>query len=391
MTKTLNARFAALQTIFFVNFCVSVAYIVPMLSSLGYKTIHITLIMTGSAIVCSVAQPLLGHLCDAFGHQRLIVLFCTVSPALYLFVLWRWGAIPGIAAVAAALTSASVQSMTGVIDSWASKLKSEGHTLNFGATRSLGSMSYALTSLAFGLLLDRFGIRIAPVALLICFPLMLAALLRIPEPVPHKNAGGDFPAALKSLLAVPQYRLLLICYFLVMLPFASQITYFPLLFQELGGTSSQLGLAYFLASSEIISMLLYARLRRRLKCETLLLAAFIVFGLKNLLAALAPNVPALSAVNLLQFGCYGLLVPGVVDFLSSRISRGRLSTAQLIANAVGLSISQIVGNFCFGLLADALGLRHMFIIAAFPAFAGAAIWIAGNRAINRKRANEQWI
>lgn len=382
MPKTLHIRFALLQTVFFVVFAVSVAYLVPMLSSLGYQTLHVTVIMTASAAASALLQPVLGHLCDTRGHERLIVLTATFLPAGFLFLLWQWGHIFAVALAATALTYSSVQSMTGVIDSWASKLKGEGHLLNFSATRSFGSVAYALTSLLFGMALDFFGIRVAPLAVLLCFPLMLAVLLMIPEPS-RKGAAGAireaFAKTCRSLLGLRPYRLFLVCYFLVMLPFASYTTFFPLWFEQLGGTQSQLGGAFFvMAVAEMIAMMLYVRFRRRLRAESLLLIAFLVFGAKNIVTALATGVAPAIALNLMQFGCYGILVPGVVDYLSSLIPARQLSTGQLAANAVGLSLSQIAGNFVFGLVADALGLKAMFLISSLPAFAGAALWLFGN-------------
>ena len=101
-------------------------------------------------------KPLWGALCDRLNRMKPILLLgCGVSGLIYWLIL-KTDSPLAVVALSAAI-GATIQSLQTVTDSWSTKLSYAGYRLNYGFTRSMGSLAYAVTSLLFGAVVAKMG------------------------------------------------------------------------------------------------------------------------------------------------------------------------------------------------------------------------------------------
>jgi MFS family permease len=131
----------------------------------------------------------------------------------------------------------------------------------------------------------------------------------------------------------------------------------------LGGGASLVGVAWVVGSIvEIPIMWTFPRLAVRFGAERLLVTGSVIFAIRNVLAALAPNADLLVAIAPLEGAGFGLFFIGGVGFVAARAPAGLAGTAQGVFSATtGLAV--IVGTGAAGLIASALSIPGMFAVA----------------------------
>ena len=174
--KALNRRFFLLQAIMMLIDCITVAYISPILVSFGYSKLQIGQVMTLGALAATLARPLWGFLNDRFSCAKQVTLGGTaVGIACYFLLTWGGGQM-GLTTIAVMGLYITVVCMMNFVDSWALRLINGGASLNYGATRAGGSLSYALGAAIFGMVVSRWGFRPGNVALWVLWILMLSLI-----------------------------------------------------------------------------------------------------------------------------------------------------------------------------------------------------------------------
>ena len=191
--KTLNRRFFLLQAIMMLMDCITVAYISPILVSLGYSNLLIGQVMTLGTLAATLARPLWGYLNDRFSCARQVTLGGTAAGAACYFLLTWGGGQVWITALAVMGLYVTVVCMMNFIDSWALRLINSGLPLNYGATRAGGSLSYAFGAVIFGMVVSRWGFRPGNAVLWVLWGLMCVVALSLPNPRPRTVRPGPSP------------------------------------------------------------------------------------------------------------------------------------------------------------------------------------------------------
>lgn len=384
----LNLYLCMLQAIFWIVNCVSVAFLVPILNQKGFLEWEIGVVMALVALACVVAMPVWGYINDRFGHvRRLLLAGCGISIPIYICLCFAQEK-PLIIALLL-LLGATTNSMQNMADSWVSKLLAEGRQINYGFSRSFGSFFYALTSACFGTVLARFGVRPVPWILLAGMGVMTAVTLCIPEPQFQRQAKGDalpLPLVMRRLFALPEYTMFVLCYFLATFGATSMGTFYPIFIEQLGGSSSEMGVGYFvMACSEIPMLLIYRRLEQRFGYRLIIVVALAGIGLRSVVIGLAQTPLAAILGMVFQTISYGLMIPSVVNFISHTVERRYSASALLICTAFGVSLAQILANFCSGFIAEAIGVRAMIFATALLPFLSSGI-MGGYLCFARRKA-----
>lgn len=370
---SLNARFAALQAVYYAGFSAAVGFCVPILQGFGWTELEIGFGITFMAVSCTIASPLWGALCDRARCMRLLIALAFSASAVILAVVPAFGHNKWLLTAALMLIGTSIQACLGLVDSLAQKLIRDGYELHYSKTRSLGSVSYAVFSVLVGFCMARFGLYVPPVTIALLIPVLVLILRSLPEPETAAKAERKNPV---SLLKNRGYVLLTAACFLAMLSYCSVLTYLPVAISALGGDTGHIGVAFFMmAIVEMASMVLYSRARKRFSYRQLIAVSLFGIALRSLLVGLSPSIPLLYLAMTSQMLGYGLYVPATVEAVSSLVARSELSTAQLILGAATMSLGQIVANPIAGVLGSALGVKPMLVAFAFPAVLAGILWL----------------
>ena len=161
------------------------------LKSLGYGEAFIGKTLTALGLASLILMPLGGYIADRVGRYRTLtavssVLICAMLFAVSLF------ASDAMVYLYAVIGGGFTRLLSGFLDSWITKMSKEEPRLDYGRIRSMGSISYAISSPLIGNMFTRLGYRIqiplGAVLLVLC--LICSAKLR--DPSLEEEKGPSF-------------------------------------------------------------------------------------------------------------------------------------------------------------------------------------------------------
>ncbi len=390
MTATQNnaARigrsFVLLQAAFFSTMFLTDSLFAEMLSSFGYSDsfIGVTLMLIG--ISCLALQPLVGMICDKTRNFRAVFfcVFAALSIALPFFFRLRDNAT--VVIVFSAVFLAATKPIYTVIDSWISKLQKEV-LLDYGRLRSFGSVSYAIAAAGLAPIVGRLGYASCTYMVWIAFAVMCIAIFRLPNPsVLADERSVTIREAASTLFGNRNYVILLVCGFLVGIPYQATLLFTSRYISSLGGGVTEIGLSsVVMAASEFLVIKNYSKIADRFGS-----AATFGFGMlctagRMLLFAMAPNATVGILLFVSQALSYAILIPGAVRYIGELVPRSYIATAMLIYQTLGPSIAQIVGSPIFGMLSEKYSVKTMFALTSIPGFIGGIIFLLLCRNVGR--------
>ena len=294
--RALNRRFFLLQAILILIDCITVAYISPILVSLGYSNLQIGQIMTLGALASTVARPFWGILNDRFSCARQVTLLGTAVGLGCYFLLTCGGGSFIESTTAVMGLYITVVCMMNFVDSWALRLIGIGLPLDYGATRAGGSLSYAFGAMLFGLVVSHWGFRPGNWILWVLWALLWIVVMGLPNPPGASRSDRQISLrqGVAALMPNRVYWIMLTAFFLSTLASSSMESFYSVLILSLGGTERHVGLALFLqAISELPMMMGYTRLRRRLHLPAagLMGIAMFCYGLKAITLGAVSSLP----------------------------------------------------------------------------------------------------
>lgn len=390
--RKLNRYFCLLQASIFCMMAIHSGFFSLMLSQQGVSKMELGRIAAVTGAASLVAQPLLGLISDRWRAERLLyAVGAVLAPLAYYNIqhTTRLGLIAFWAALFVGFSLGAQILSTG----WIAALNAAGHKLDFGFSRGVGSLSFALGSVVIGQAINRFGMGCLPVLLAVFGLTLAAAAFLLPRPQRARPAQGadapraaGFGEAMRELVKTRPYVLLVLCSFLGNLPSGAFTTYFSVFFSQEGGSASLLGIALFvLAIVEVPVMLNYRRLERRFGVETLLVVSMLGYGLKNLCLALAPSLPFIVACLLLQAAGLALAIPASQSMIAKITDTACCATAQCLWSSLGEGLGMIASSLFCSWLVSFSSIRTVFAVTSLFGFAAAALFwaLVGRRAARR--------
>ncbi|NCC47822.1 MAG: MFS transporter [Clostridia bacterium] len=380
--RKLNRSFGILQSFFLSANCAYFSFLVVYLSAMGYTEARIGLVMTLVSTVSVITPSILGYMADYVIPIKQIVLFMLlISIPLGFSLIFTVQILP-LALVSIVLLGISERSMINVVDSWGMKIRLTHPGLNYGLTRGIASMAFALAALLLGRFYAARGIQMMfwVHALFLIVAVGAGFFLANVPTVGRKQDGHSYFQTIWLLLHDRTYVILLICMCLHGLSTVTVHTFRPMLIESMGGTSAHVGAALFIqAGSEAPVMLASAWFIRKFKVERLLILSFLFAALRLLATVIAPSLGWVIGVQVLQSIAYGLYLP-VVLFYISLITRPEMrATAITLATSVGFGLSGILGNSLGGLLAQARGVRSVYFLFSALIFLAFILFLINTR------------
>ncbi len=374
----LNVRFFILQAAIASICCVGVSFISPVLMGFQYGPLEIGVALTLAALANMCAKPLWGYLHDKYSCSRQTVLGVILAGCLFFALLVLSGGQKLLTRIAISGIAVTISSMVSFVDSWAMRLISEGYELNYGATRSGGSLMYALTAAGFGVVMNLFGAKPGIGVLALLYVVLILAARNIPNPQKKLKDAPDktLKDGVRYLLNNRPYVALVLTYFVGIICICASDGFLSLRIAELGGSDAHIGAGMFVqAMSEIPIMLLYSRIKARLKVapHVTIAISFVFYFIKCVLLGLAPSVEAAILITLLNGLSFALFVMAIVDYILMYVDPSYLSTAYLLFSALGSGLGAALGNYVDGAVAEAIGVGNMMLVMSVTALLAAAI------------------
>lgn len=308
--------------------------------------------------VCNMAgilfQPQLGAWADRHPEIPLKKIFlCCILTALGLNMVFLFTR-PGFWLTAlffALMGMAEVNSFT-LIDSMAMQYINAGADLPYSRGRGLGSLAYALICILVGRQTAAFGMQSALVTHAVMLVLLALFTLSFPAfPRAAREAGERRPS--HSTLAILRgnlpFTLMLLGGFFGMMAIMPVDNFLINMIEDLGGDSSDLGLALFLkAASELPAAFLFEWLYRKIGSQKVLLIGVAFMIAKPILFLLSGSLAMLLLVQPVQMLGYGLFTPAVAYFANENVAPEDRVQGQSMKSVMTAGLASVMGNLISG-------------------------------------------
>lgn len=362
MRSTINtAKYSALQSLYWIAFCLVICYMTVYLLDLGFSSTRIGVLLAVSNLISALAQQIVGALCDRFRKARLELI---VAGGLFIasvaaLVLYLSGTSVVMVSLMTVVLMVSGFTIAPTLNSMA--FQATERYVNYGFARGIGSLSYALTSVVAGYVFENVSTRYIPLTYTVAFALgALAAIgARQPKDVQQLSQQEEDGQTESKGFVRSHLRELLLLFGACMIFFDHMMinNFLKQLTLDIGGTTSQMGIAIFIAAAvEFPVMLLFTRIKAKISCAHLLRIAAVMFVAKHALTFIAVNMTMLYIASALQICSYALFITALLYYFTQVMSGRELGKGQALANSV-ITVSSIFASASGGLMIDSIGVR----------------------------------
>lgn len=383
----LSMKYIASQVFYFAAFASMLGYASVYLLAKGFSNSMIGIILSLYSIIAVFLQPTLASFADQHKNIEIrkivsiIVLIAIVLSALLLI-------LPTNQIIIFILIVAIFSLMTSVmpfINTLAFVFEKYGININFGLARGLGSVAYAVTSLILGYVVEWMNADLLPLFYVLFNGLLLLAVYSFvlpkdaklveTEEVEEKQEETNSLSLVAFSSKYKKYILFLLGFVLVYFAHTIINNFFIQIITNVGGTSSDMGIAVFLAAMlELPTMAYFNKMCEKVNCATLIKISIILFLVKHGITYLASNITMIYIAQVLQMGAYALFIPASVHYVNCKIASSDIVKGQSFLTT-SMTMSGVFANFIGGILLDAVGVNEVLLIGVILSVIGAAIVI----------------
>jgi len=393
MGKLLNFEYSTIHGTYWMYYGIMTSFASVFLLGVGYSNAQIGTILAVGNVVAAVLQPIVADIADRSkritltGILELLIILLMAMTAL-LFVFRKESMALSILYVMLVGWLMIVQPL---INSLNFKLQECGYHVNFGLTRSMGSLAYAVMCAIMGYIVEAHGIMTLPLTgevILVMF--MISVILTRNQYVKAKKAnfGDAEPSAAEAEAArgedidlksfVARNKMFIVMNVGVVGIFFSNAVLNSFMIQiaeNIGGNSADMGtIMGFMAFLEIPAMVYFDRLNKKVSCATLLKISSIGFTAKILACFLSTSVTMLVASMSLQVVSFGLFLPAIVHYINEIMSKGEAVKGQAFYTTM-VTVTTVFANFAGGFILDASGVWMLLLVSTILTAIGTGIMI----------------
>ncbi|MBO6013916.1 MAG: MFS transporter [Oscillospiraceae bacterium] len=371
--------YSAVQASYWMTICAAIAFAVVHLQDLGYSNTELGLILAGGNLSGAVLGPTVSARIDRNPAAKPSVLAPVFLSAQALTLLAQLlfpvrGPVMTLAVLLQIGFSLTVNSIN--LKLYVDCL-SQGHSIDFGIARGIGSLAFVFSSIILGKLVTRFSVNILPAAGLLLCLLQLLSHMAMCRFVSYRDGREEQREKASDLLGFfarnRRFCVLLIGTVFLFFAHNSIFNFLINVTKNVGGDTETMGwLNGYIAAVEIPVMLLFSRLRKLADCKVLLRISFLCFILKGTAIALVGSVPALAAAFLLQAPSFALYTAAIVPFVNEEIPFEDSAKAQSLMYTM-TTVGTVLSSVISGRLFDIIPVRSVIWISVAAAFIGAVI------------------
>lgn len=376
MSKNLTVRYCVTQFFYSAVYSASGIFATTYLLGRGLSPALAGTLLAIAGIFACLTQPLLAAFADrakTFILPWLMVGLCALCIACFGLQL-----LPGLPLLAASILYVlgfwCGDAMAPLVNALCVACNEAGYSVNFGIARGLGSAASAIASLALGYIIAKLGnawmfllfMSFEAVALIV-----IAGFPKIPKAVSQSKKSNS--CTIPEFFAKYRWFSFSLLGIGCLAMFHCMIeNYMIAIMQRLGGDSSHVGTALFIACiSGAPVIFLFQTFRRRCKNTTLMLIAAVCFLAKSVLILFARSISAVYLIQLMQTCTYALLCPAQVYYAGEKIHVSDMVKGQAFVTSV-FSLGCSAGNFLGGQLLS-ISVDAMLLAGIAVAFLGCAI------------------
>lgn len=375
-------QYSVVQALYWMTSCALAGYAAVYLQDRGLSNTLIGVTVGGAACLSMVIQPLAAQVVESISGltvkkviQALIVMMAVMFGVLTVIPV----PVAGVVILYMGMNTLNY-CMPPMLSAMGMEFINRGYYLNFGLSRGLGSISYAVCAAVLGIVIDGFFPGVLGYIYVVLATLLFLAVsamkdLEAEEPTFQQEIvereKKPEESIWKTVCKNKTFLCLMIGFCLANMNNAAIATYTVNIIKNLGGSDTVLGFANFVsAASEMPVMLLFGYFMKKGNCIRLLKVSAVFFLIKPLVLVFANALPLVILGLGLQGLSFGLFTPAAVYYVNSTLIPEQRVKGQAIFSTITAGAATCGGNVLGGWLQDAFGLQTMLWVCAAMALVG---------------------
>ena len=374
LEQRLTRRYILIHAIFWALYGTCWGFAAVTLTFAGLNNTQSGLVLCFGLMASAVAQPTLSSLVDRSSRlsSRMVAIGLMGITAVAGILLWFSQGAPLVFALLYVILGIAVITINPFLNSMCMELVRRGININFGLSRGVGSLTYAVTALLLGSLIETYSpafTLLLTAALAICVILSILWFHPGKGELPPEPPAREKPVTLSAvafLRANPKFLLVMAGCAMLMGAHCFLNSYMNLVVDRVGGSESSMGITLGLsAAAEMPAMLLFMYLRRKgVSSSTIFRFCSIFFILKPLAAYAASSVTAIYIGQMLQFFSTGLYLPLVPYYVTDTVDSANQVKGQALVSTAGTGIGAALASLFGAAICDLLGVEGGILFAA---------------------------
>lgn len=363
--------FSAWYFFIFFSFGSFLPLLSPFFKERGFSGLNIGGALALGALITIIMQPLWGYLADKHKNSKSIVFILITCYTLAGLTMARGTGVAKLTIIYGVFM-VFFSGIMPVIDSMV-----VGNGLEFGKVRLWGALGFALGAQVTGVLAENFGLSSIFTVITLSNILVLILTSRIDDRSHNRERETSLNRGdVLKLLSNKNYLIFLVASFLIGGSMTGHNNYFSLLYRELGGSLSGIGLAFLLfAGSEAPVMALVQNLSKRINVISGLIISSLIFSMRWLWYSTMPDPKWI----LIFFFIQGLSIGSFLVLVTLYISEVTIPDLRTTALAIYFSFSAGLGGmfaqYFSGLILNNYGIAQVYNFYFIMSLLGGGLYL----------------
>lgn len=400
MRTSLTIKYSILQGLYWMIYCAMYGFASSFLLGSHFNNKAVGTITAIANIMAVFFQPLLGNFVSK--NNKLTVkglltqlalgtLVMNVLLITFILVVGESSKNQILIAIMFTIGNLIMLTIQPFINSLIYEYINRGVEVNYGATRGVGSLSYALISYILGQLLNDYAVIVLPVvaaALLVVFIIVVQLFPKVQndEQVEVEKQEVKESNYLEFLTKYKALIPFLIAVVLVYVTHTYLNTFMLQILESLKGSAAnaELGNATLISAlSELPIMFAFAYIVRYVKGSTLLKWSAFFYVVRCVIALVAQDVTMIYVSQAFQALSFALFTPASVYYINKIVNdedKVRGQTVMLGATTLG----GVIGNFTGGIILDITGVQLLLFVGLATAALAIIFYMLASKKDNIK-------
>ena len=379
MKKSLTFQYTFHQMAYWATAAGIMSFATAFLLQKGFAASTVGILLASGNLLSCVFQPILAGWADRTGGN--VLKWMTVgltSVSALCFASIQLLPLPEVVfGLLYLLGVFAFDAMNPLMNALNVSYTTSGYTINYGLSRGMGSLAYAVAALGIGKIMAAFGadwmiwISLGLLATNLAMAMLYPSLVTVRSEAKETGDCCSIPVFFRRY---KWYCVSLLGVMLLGMFHAMTENYLIEIVTPLGGDSGTVGMALFIATAvEAVILVYFDKVRSRISDNWLMKLAGISFVMKSVLFLMASSVSTIYLIQILQGTSYTFLVPTQMYYANNKVGAADMVKGQAFITA-SYTLGCAAGNFTGGQLLSAFGIRALLVAGIAMAVAGTVIF-----------------
>jgi PPP family 3-phenylpropionic acid transporter len=362
-TKGLKIKLNILYFIVYGSLACYSPFLTPYFQDRGLSYFQIGILFAINSLVGVLAQPFWGVITDKYASKKTTLIITMTVSGIFVFgfIISKSFYTILFAIIVFMFFQSSIISVN---DANTYDLIDVHKNIQYGKTRLMGSIGYALTSLILGVIIKITGINVPFFAYFIFTIVGLALLSTINEK--SRRTGSSINISdIVRIVKNKRFIIISISGLIANAAFNSNGNYIAVLMKETGGDVANIGMLWFIvAMSELPFFFFESRVIKKYGVLNIYIIGMTFYIIRFFINSLCTNYQAVLAIQLLQGISFPLYLTATLQYVIKIVPPETRTTALTTFAAITGGIGGFIGNIGGGFLLQIINVFQLYRILA---------------------------